>query len=241
MFNLSQVAILAGRLASEDLGNASSGRTYFSLAADTACEAGDGQLAAIAHGYAAQLTAAEGFTTAALDHLTTAVEHVHRAPAITSWLATTETTIHADRGDDQLAREALQRSRTELDELAEHPAPAWLYEHPADRLAAATGHTLLRADDRNGACKTFTMALDKVYASARRQTCIVTHRSRHRRTAHRQPPRCLRPRHSGSRPPPPTPYATGSARLRGFRAAAAQRMGSPALRALDEQLHQLAA
>jgi hypothetical protein len=73
--NIARVAILAGRLASEDLGNAMSGRTYYSLAMDTAREAGDGQLASLAHGYAAQLAAAEGLTTAALDHLATATEH----------------------------------------------------------------------------------------------------------------------------------------------------------------------
>ena len=136
--NLAQVAILAGRLASEDLGNAMSGRTYYSLALDTAREASDGQLAAIAYGYAAQLAAAEGLTTAALDHLTTAAEHVCRAPVIRSWLTATEATIHADRGDHQLARDALHRARTELDKAAQGPSPSGFDEHPVDYLAAAT-------------------------------------------------------------------------------------------------------
>ena len=171
--NIARVAILAGRLASEDLGNAMSGRTYYSLALDTAHEAGDGQLAAIAHGYTAQLAAAEGLTIAALDHLTTATEHARCTPVISSWLAAIEATIHADRGDHQLARDALDRARTELGKPAERPAPAWLDEHPADHLAAATGHTLLRAGDHDGARNTLAMALDKLRATARRQRALL--------------------------------------------------------------------
>ena len=60
--NLAEVAILAGWLACEDLGNAMSGRAYYSLALDTAREAADDQLTAIAYGHAAHL-AAEGLIT----------------------------------------------------------------------------------------------------------------------------------------------------------------------------------
>jgi hypothetical protein len=45
--HLAEVAILAGRLAADDLGNAISGRAYYSLALDTAWEAADDQLSAI--------------------------------------------------------------------------------------------------------------------------------------------------------------------------------------------------
>ncbi len=240
--NIARVAILAGRLASEDLGNAMSGRTYYSLALDTAREAGDGQLAALAHGYAAQLAAAEGLTAAALDHLTTATEHAGCTPVLTSWLAATEATIHADRGDHQLARDALARARTELGKPAQRPAPAWLNEHPADHLGAATGHALLRAGDHNGARNTLTVALDTLPATARRQRALLLIDLATAEAAHRQPPRCMRPRHPGSQPSytkPPT--RQGSARLRAFRAAAARPMSSRALRVLDEQLRQLAA
>jgi hypothetical protein len=89
-----------------------SGRTYY-----------DGQFAAIAHGYAAQLAAAEGLTTAALEHLTAAAEHARCTPVIRFWLTATEATIHADRGRHQLAREALHRARTELDKPDQRPTP----------------------------------------------------------------------------------------------------------------------
>lgn len=239
--NLAQVAILAGRLASEDLGNAMSGRTYYSLALDTAREAGDGQLAAIAHGYAAQLAATEGLPTAALDHLTAAAEHARCTPVITSWLAATEATIHADRGDHQLASDALDRARTELDKPAERPAPAWLDEHPAEYLPAATGHTLLRAGNHHGARNALAMALDKLCATARRQRALllIDLATAELHTGN-LPEACARAAEAAGLLHQ-THYATGSARLRAFRAAAAQPMNSRALRVLDEQLRQLAA
>jgi transcriptional regulator with XRE-family HTH domain/tetratricopeptide (TPR) repeat protein len=239
--NIARVAILAGRLASEDLGNAMSGRTYYSLAMDTAREAGEGQLAALAHGYAAQLAAAEGLTTAALDHLTAATEHARSTPVITSWLAATEATIHADRGDHQLARDALDRAHTELDKPVERPAPECFDEHPADHLAAATGYALLRAGDYNGARTALATALDKLRATARRQRALllVDLATAELHTGN-LPDACAHATQAAGLLHQ-TPFAIGSARLRAFRAAATQPMSSPSLRILDEQLRRLAA
>jgi tetratricopeptide (TPR) repeat protein len=239
--NLAEVAVVAGRLAADDLGNAMSGRAYYSLALDMVREAADDQLTAIAHGHAAQLASSEGLTTAALDHLTTAREHARSTPTIACWLATTEATIHADRGDHQLARDALDHARTELDKPAQRPAPAWLDEHPTEYLAAAKGHTLLRAADHSSARTVLIMALGKLPAMARRRRALLlvnlatvelhignlqeacTHATQAASLLHQ------------------APYATGAARLRAFRAAVAQPMKSSALRVLDEQLRQLAA
>ncbi len=85
--NRATVATLAGRLASDDLGDAPSGRAYYSLATDSAREADDHQAAAIALGYTAQLAHAEGMTAAALDHLAAALTHAEHAPALAAWLA----------------------------------------------------------------------------------------------------------------------------------------------------------
>jgi hypothetical protein len=63
-------------------------------------------LTAIADGHAAEVAAAEGLPAAALDHVTAAREHASSAPALASWLATIEATIHADRGDHAAARYA---------------------------------------------------------------------------------------------------------------------------------------
>ncbi len=239
--NIARVAILAGRLASEDLGNAMSGRTYYSLALDTARETGDGQLAALAHGYAAQLAAAEGLTTAALDHLTTATEHAGSTSVLTSWLAATEATIHADRGDHQLARDALAHARAALGKPAQRPAPAWLDEHPAEHLGTATGHTLLRAGDHDDARNTLTIALDKLPATARRQRALLLiDLATAELHSGNLPVSCVHATQAAALLHQ-TPYATGIARLRAFRVAAAQPMSSHALRVLDEQLCQLAA
>jgi transcriptional regulator with XRE-family HTH domain len=53
--NLAIVATLAGRLAYEDLGDAASGRSHYSLAVESARQAGDHQAAVTALGYSAQL------------------------------------------------------------------------------------------------------------------------------------------------------------------------------------------
>jgi hypothetical protein len=135
--NLAQVTILAGRLATDDLGNTMSGRAYYSVTLDAAREVADDQLIAIAHGHIAQLAATDGRTTAALDHLTAASEHARYTPTIASWLATIEATIHADRSDHTAARDALNRAQTTLDQPAGHPAPLSLHDHGIAQLTAA--------------------------------------------------------------------------------------------------------
>lgn len=96
--NRATVATLAGRLAYEDLGAAASARSYYSLALDSAQEAGNHQLTAIVLGYTAQLAHTEGMTSAALDHLSAAFAHAERALTAVPWLAIIQATIHADIG-----------------------------------------------------------------------------------------------------------------------------------------------
>jgi transcriptional regulator with XRE-family HTH domain/tetratricopeptide (TPR) repeat protein len=228
--NLAEVAILAGRLAAEDLGNTMSGRAYYSVALDTARELADDQLTAIAYGHAAQLAAAEGFTVAALDCLTAAREHTRSTPAITSWLATIEATIHADRGDHAAARDALHRAHTVLDQPASRPALASFHHHGIAYLTAATGHILLRAGDHSGAHGTLTAALD--HPTARRQRILALvdlataelHSNNLSAACSRATQAADLLHHAF--------YATGAGRLRAFRDAAARPIGPRALRAL---------
>ena len=105
--NLATVATLAGRLAYEDLGDAASGRSYYSLALDSAREAGDHQAAATVLGYSAQLAYAEGMTVAALDHLTTALTHAEHAPAVAPGSRASRTTqpaMRVEAGHGELRR-----------------------------------------------------------------------------------------------------------------------------------------
>jgi transcriptional regulator with XRE-family HTH domain len=237
--NRATVATLAGRLASEDLGDALSGRAYYSMAVDSAREAEDHQAAATVLGYTAQLAHAEGMTTAALDHLAAALVHAERAPAVGPWLASILASIHTDSGDHTAAADTLRHTESTAHQRA-NQQPLLLDYGPA-HLAAATGHTQLHAGSYTEARTALTAALDQLPPTARRARILaladlamaelhagnVPDACRHATTAadllHR------------------APYATGTTRLRAFRAAAARLIGSRALRVLDEHLAELAA
>jgi transcriptional regulator with XRE-family HTH domain/tetratricopeptide (TPR) repeat protein len=239
--NLAEVAILAGQLAADDLGNTMSGRAYYSVARDAAREAADDQLIAITHGHTAQLAAAEGLITAALDHLTAAHEHARSTPAIASWLATIEATIHADREDHAAAYDALDRAQTAIDQPSGHPAPASFHRHGTAQLTATTGHILLQVGDHSHACEMLTAAVDNPRPTGRRQHVLILidlataelHSGNLAAACYHatQAARLLQQ----------TVYTVGIARLRAFRTAAQQPLTSAALRALDEHLTRLAA
>ena len=238
--NLAEVAILAGRLAADDLGNTMSGRAYYSVAFDAAREVADDQLTAIAHGHAAQLAATEGLTVAALDHLTAVREHAQSTPAIASWLATIEATIHADRGDHAAARDALDRAQTALDQPGGRPAPASFHDHGTAQLTAATGRVLLRVGDHSHACEILAAAVGDPRPTARRQRVLILIdlataelHSGNLGAACSCATYAAELLHRAA-------YSVGSARLRTFRTVA-QRLPSAALRALDDHLTQVAA
>ncbi|HET9257305.1 MAG TPA: helix-turn-helix transcriptional regulator [Pseudonocardiaceae bacterium] len=238
--NLAEVAILAGRLAAEDLANTMSARAYYNLALDNAREAADAQLTAIAHGQAARLAASEGMSMAALDHLTAAHDHAVSTPAVASWLASIEATIQADRGDHDAAREALGRARAALGQPGGRCAPAWFRWSTTD-LGAATGHALLQAGDHHGARETLTAALNQPRQIPRRQRVLilidlaaVELNSGHCPNACSCATQAATLLHHVA-------YALGATRLRAFRAAAQGPLPGAARRALDECLTQIAA
>jgi hypothetical protein len=239
--NLAEVALLAGQLAADDLGNTMSGRAYYGLALDAAREVADDQLTAIAHGHTAQLAVTEGLTTAALDHLSTATEQARSTPTIASWLATIEATTHADRGDHAAARDALDRAHTALDQPAGRSTPASFRQRSTTHLTAAIGHALLRADDHNGARETLTGLLDQSRPIPRRHRVLVLIdlataelRSGDLPSACSCVAQVADLLHQNA-------YALGTVHLRAFRAEAQQPMNRRALRVLDEHLTRIAA
>jgi transcriptional regulator with XRE-family HTH domain len=239
--NLAEVAILAGQLAADDLGNTLSGRAYYGLALDAAREVADDQLTAIAHGHAAQLAAAEGLTTAALDHLSAATEQARPTPTIASWLATIEAITHADRGDHAAARDALDRAHTAVNNPIGRSAPASFRSCAATSLTAATGHALLRADDHNGARETFTGLLDQCRPIPRRQrVLILVDLATTELRSGDLPAACSRATQAADLLHQ-NAYALGAAHLREFRAEAQRPMNRQALRILDEHLTRIAA
>lgn len=241
--NLAEVAILAGRLATDDLGNPMSGHAYFSLALNATREVADDQLTAIAHGHAAQLAAAEGMTVAALDHLSAASEHTQSTPAIASWLAIVEATIRADRGDHAAARNALDHARTALGQSGGRSAPASFRNHGTAQMTAATGRVLLRSRDHSDARDVLNAAVADPHLTGRRQRVLVLIdlataelHSGDLAAACSHATKAAELLHQAA-------YAVGAACLRVFRTAiAAQRpLNSGALRTLDEHLTRIAA
>jgi tetratricopeptide (TPR) repeat protein len=239
--NLAEVAILAGRLAADDLGNTMSGRAYYSVALDAAREVADDQLIAIAHGHTVQLAAAEGLTTAALDHLTAACAHARSTPSIASWLATIGAIIHADRGDHAAARDALDRAQTALDQRGGRPPPASFHHHSREQLIAATGRILLRVGDHSHAREMLTAAVGAPRPTGRRQRVLILidlataelHSGNLAAACSHATQAAALLHHAA--------HAVGAARLRAFRTAAQQPLTSAALRALDDNLTRNAA
>lgn len=239
--NIAEVAILAGRLTADDLGNIMAPRAYYSVALDAAREMADDQLTAIAYGHAAQLAAAEGLTVAALDHLTAAREHARSTPTIASWIATIEATIHADRGDHATARDALNRAHAALDQPGGRPAPVSFRHHGTTQLTAATGRILLRAGDHSSALEVLTAAAGDPCPIGRRHRVLILVdlataelRSGNLAAACSHATQAAELLHQGA-------YAVGTACLRAFRTAAQQPLPSAALRALDDHLIRMAA
>jgi hypothetical protein len=237
--NLATVATLAGRLAHEDLGDAASGRSYYSLAADSAHQARDDQTVAIALGYTAQLAHDQAMTAAALNHLSTALAHAEHAPTVAPWLATIQATICADSGDHIAATQALDRAKHKTPPPGTQPLS--LIDHSPAHQLATTGHIHLQAGDHDAARAALTTALDQLPPTARRSRILtlvdlattevragnLTDASRHAITA-------ADLLHT-------TTYATGAIRLRAFRANAARPLDPQTLRALDDHLAHLAA
>jgi transcriptional regulator with XRE-family HTH domain len=239
--NLAEVAIIAGQLAADDLGNTMSGRAYYSVALDAACEVEDHQLTAIAHGHMAQLAATEGLTTAALDHLTAVREHARSTPAIASWLATIEATIHAERGNYAAARNALDRAQTALDEPGGRSAPTSFRDHGTAQITAVTGRVLLQTGDYSDARNMLNAVIVDPHLTGRRQRVLliidlatIELQSGNLRAACSHATKAAELMHQAT-------YAVGTARLLAFRTAAQRLLNSGALRAIDEHIIRIAA
>jgi transcriptional regulator with XRE-family HTH domain/tetratricopeptide (TPR) repeat protein len=237
--NLATVATLAGRLAYEDLGDAAFGRAYYSLASDSARQADDHQAAATVLGYTARLAHAEDMTNAALDHLTAALAHAERAPAVAPWLASIQAIIHADSGDHTTAADALCRAEPTTSQPVKQPSLLLDYDHA--HLAATSGHIHLQAGDHTTARAALAAALDQLPHTARRTRILaLIDLAMVELHAGRLPEAC----HHATTAADllhRTPYATSAALLRDFRTMAARPLGPRALRALDDRLGRIVA
>jgi len=238
--NRARVAVLAGRLAAEDVGNAMAARAYYAQAADDAHETNEPAVAAIAAGHSAKLAVQQAQPAAALAHARAAAEPV-TDPAIRSWLASIEATAHADLGDDKAAHAALHRGQ---DGTTARSAVPWFRDHDTAHLAAVTGHVLLRAGHPTAARHLADAAarLRQLGPASRRALvlCLLdqAHAELHTGSVAAALTTATRAGDLVQR----TPYAIGTAGLRAFRDALDRRTGdTAALRTLDERLASLAA
>jgi transcriptional regulator with XRE-family HTH domain len=233
--NLARVATLAGRLAYEDLGDALSGRAYYTLAADCAREADDHEAAAQALGHLAELTRTQGMPAAALTHLAAAHSHTEHAPDLRPWLAALEATTHAARSDHTAARDALDR--TDAAPSAQDAAAGRRSDGVSTELVAALGHAYLRAGEDNEARGYLTGALDQLPTTARRaRVLLLLDLATAELHAGALPAAC---KHATTAAGilDLALYVTGVNSLRAFRAAAAASRAEPKiLRIIDEHI-----
>jgi ATP/maltotriose-dependent transcriptional regulator MalT len=201
----------------------------------------DDQLTAIAHGQIAQLAAAEGLTTAALDHLTTAREHTRSTPDIASWLATIEATIQADRGDHAAADQAIDRAQTVLDQPGGRPAPASFDDHGTVHRTAVIGHVRLRAGDHCSARDVLTAAVSDPRPTWRRQRVLVLIDLATAELQSGDLPAAWSHATQAAELLQHAVFAVGIARLRAFRTAANRPLNGGSLRVVDEYLTRIAA
>jgi transcriptional regulator with XRE-family HTH domain len=237
--NRATVATLAGRLAFEDLGDALSGRAYFSMAVDSAREAKCDQAAAVALGYTAQLAHGEGMTGAAREHLAAAFAHAEHAPALAAWLASIQAVLAADSGDHTAAADALHRAEPTASEPAQQSYP--LHNYGPAQLAAVTGHIQLRAGDYTAVRTALTVALDHLPPTDRRGRILALIDLAMAELHAGNVPDACRYATTAADLLQRAPYTTGTAHLRASRTVAARPIGPRALRVLDEHLAQLAA
>lgn len=242
--NRVRVAILAGRLAAEDLGNPMAARAYYGQASDDAHELDDHALAAIVAGYAAQLAIAAGQPAAALSRVNASATLGVTDPTITSWLAAIEATAHTADGNHVAASDALDRAtRTFVQPAAGRTVP-WFTDHDRARLAAIAGHVTLHRGDAVGAAQQLTDAAAQLAClgpAGRRALllCLLDQAEAELQAGH--PDAAL---DTANRAADLVRHRQHPAagRLRDFRDALALHLGSPdALRLLDDRLTDLAA
>lgn len=236
--NLARAATLAGRLAFFDLSDPVAARGYYNVALDAAREAEDHHQVTVVLGHVAFVAAGDHAVAAALGYLRGATDHVARRPhaPLASWLAAVESEIHADAGAHTEALDAVDRAREQLTQPGLTEQPPWFDYYDTTRLAGFAGRAALSAGRTDEARTILTGALADLPRGAVKQRAVFLTdlASAHLRDGDLDTA-CASAtgaadelRRAG--------YATGSHRLREFRAAVRPWQDSRAVRLLDEQL-----
>lgn len=237
--NQARAALLAGRIQFFDLYDSIAARGYYNLASESALEASDHLLAAAAQGHTAFIPASENNFNAAQDHLRGATFHLERYPhsLVASWLASVETEIQADAGNEQGALTALERAQEHMHKKNEKESlPDWFDYYDGSRFNGFAGYAYLRFGRFDEARAALTSADKMVAPDAVKQRAVfltdvasVNLHAGEIDEACRSAGRAVELLTQAN-------YATGTERLREFRRLVEPWKTHPAIRDLDERL-----
>ncbi|MGB8381182.1 MAG: helix-turn-helix transcriptional regulator, partial [Dermatophilaceae bacterium] len=235
--NLGEVALLAGRLAFFDLGDAHAARGHLTAALEAARETGDGLLAAVVLGHLGFVAAASLSFNVAADYLAGAAASATgtQAPPILSWVAAVEAEINTRAGERDRAWRALDRATDLLGKPCD-PAPLWFDFYDASRIEGFKGDSYQAFGRAEEARLCLQRSLDSLPAESTKQRSVVltdlatVHlRDKEVDQAYRTAGMAVDALRSAG-------YATGKGRLLSFRKRLAGLGAEREVRALDEQL-----
>jgi transcriptional regulator with XRE-family HTH domain len=236
--NQSRIATLAGRIAFFDLHDPMGARGYYNLALEAAREAQDALLAAAALGHVAFIPAADHRYTAARDYLTGAAAQLHRRPhaLMTSWLSAVEAEMAANAGDERASLTAIDAAQQALGRVGLEPAPIWFDYYDATRLDGFAGYANLRFRRFAEATRALDSAAAALPAGAVKQRAVIL---TDLATVHLHAGELDRACQIAAQATDllgRADYATGTDRLREFRALLCPWNNHPAVQDFDERL-----
>jgi transcriptional regulator with XRE-family HTH domain len=236
--NRSEVATLAGRIAFFDLKDPLAARAYYHSAAESAREADDRLMAATALVHTAFIAASDGHFAAAGDYLNGARTLVGRSHASTmkSWISAVEAEILVQSGDTDRALASIARAEYDLADGADTAGPAWFDYYDAARLDGFKGYTLLAAGSTNDARLILRAALRNLPNQAVKQRSVFLADLATTNLRDGELEEACRLASKAAETLRQAGYATGTGRLRDFRALVEPWKHHPAVRTMDAQL-----
>jgi tetratricopeptide (TPR) repeat protein len=240
--NQARVATLAGRLAFFDLRDSLTARGYYSLALESAGEAGEHLQAAGALAHMAFIPAADHGFAAAVEYLRAAGRHASRRPdnRVASWLHAVESEIQANAGANDAALAAIDQAREALVKPGLTADLPWFDYYDDTRLSGFAGYATLRAGRFEESRAALTDALGRLPRTAVKQRAVFLTDIATVELSSGDLDQACRTAGDAADHLRQAGYAVGFGRLRNFRRSVERWSESRPVRMLDEQLAALA-
>ncbi len=240
--NQARVATLAGRLAFFDLRDSLTARGYYSLALESAGEAGEHLQAAGALAHMAFIPAADRGYAAAVEYLRGAGRHAARRPdnRVTSWLHAVESEIQANAGSHDAALAAIDQAREALAKPGLTADLPWFDYYDETRLSGFAGYATLRAGRFEESRAALTDALGRLPRTAVKQRAVFLTDIATVEFSSGDLDQACRTAGDAADQLRQAGYAVGFGRLRDFRRSVERWSDSTPVRVLHEQLAALA-